>query len=494
MDTSFFALVICLCISLIILLLLIIKNNKLKESYKILNEKYLIVVGEKDELKIKYSSIINIDEEVNKRKGVHENIKEKIERELMEHDLRMKELNKQYVDANELYDKIKNELSKLDDELEITSYGLYKPHFDFDTSDKYKIELEKIIELERKCIKDGEAAICPVTWTVNGKKSDGTKMTKHYMKIMLRAFNGECDSTILKTRWNNINSMEERIQKAYDAINKLGETHTTTITQNYFRLKINELRLTYEYEEKKHDEKEEQIRIREQMREELKAIKEIEKARKEAENEENRYEKALLKAREEVKILKGVELENLQTKIANLEIELKKAQEMKERAISMAQITKAGYIYVISNIGSFGENIYKIGMTRRIEPTDRIRELSGASVPFPYDIHAMIYSENAPELEYALHKSFTDKRLNLINYRKEFFNVSLDDIEKYVNDKSINIEFTKLAEARDFRQTKYLRDSNQTQSNESMIQDQFPVNIYNNYDNEDDDMAIEEES
>ena len=202
----------------------------------------------------------------------------------------------------------------------------------------------------------------------------------------------------------------------------------------------------------------------------------------------------MLKAREEVKILKGVELENLQTKIANLEIELKKAQEMKERAISMAQITKAGYIYVISNIGSFGENIYKIGMTRRIEPTDRIRELSGASVPFPYDIHAMIYSENAPELEYALHKSFTDKRLNLINYRKEFFNVSLDDIEKYVNDKSINIEFTKLAEARDFRQTKYLRDSNQTQSNESMIQDQFPVNIYNNYDNEDDDMAIEEES
>jgi hypothetical protein len=250
MNTYFIIIAICLCISVIILVFLVTRIAKLKKNYKNLNEKYLIVVGEKDELKIKYSSIINIDEEVIKRKAEHDAIKEKIKNELVEHDIQMKELNKQYVDAKELYDKIKNELSKLDDELEITSYGLYKPHFDFDTSEKYKNELEKIVELEKKCIKDGEAAICPVTWTVNGKKSDGTKMTKHYMKIMLRAFNGECDSTILKTRWNNINSMEERIQKAYEAINKLGETHTTTITMNYLKLKISELRLTYEYEEK----------------------------------------------------------------------------------------------------------------------------------------------------------------------------------------------------------------------------------------------------
>lgn len=130
---------------------------------------------------------------------------------------------------------------------------------------------------------------------------------------------------------------------------------------------------------------------------------------------------------------------------------------IKERAISQAQLTKSGYVYIISNIGSFGENIYKIGMTRRLEPEDRVRELSGASVPFPFDIHAMIYTENAPALENLLHKNFNNKRVNLINQRREFFNVSLDEIEEFIFKNYGEFKLTKLAQAEQYRQSLTLK-------------------------------------
>lgn len=131
---------------------------------------------------------------------------------------------------------------------------------------------------------------------------------------------------------------------------------------------------------------------------------------------------------------------------------LAEARANKERAISMAQQTKAGYVYVISNIGSFGEGIYKIGMTRRLDPEDRIRELSNASVPFKFDIHAMIYSEDAPALEALLHNAFETNKVNKINGRKEFFNVSLDEIENKIRESGINASFVKIPEARDYRE------------------------------------------
>ena len=247
--------------------------------------------------------------------------------------------------------------------------------------------------------------------------------------------------------------MEERIYKAFEVINKLGEQNHIEITDEYLTLKLNELRLVHEYQEKLYEEKEEQRRIKEQMREEEKALREIEKAKREAEKEEERYQKALEKAKLDVEQAQGAKLEKLNENIRLLEEKLRQAHEQKERAVSRAQLTKSGHVYVISNIGSFGENVYKIGMTRRLDPVDRLKELGDASVPFSFDVHAMIYSENAPELENKLHKIFDSKRVNLVNLRKEFFKINLDEIEQSVVENHGEIEFTKIAEAKEYRES-----------------------------------------
>ena len=135
----------------------------------------------------------------------------------------------------------------------------------------------------------------------------------------------------------------------------------------------------------------------------------------------------------------------------------------------MAQQTKRGHVYVISNIGSFGENIYKIGMTRRLDPMDRIRELGDASVPFPFDVHAIIFSEDAPSLENTLHKAFENKRVNLVNPRKEFFDVTLAEIEAVVHENNASIQFTQIAEARDFRETKAIKNKHDSNPKENEI-------------------------
>ena len=193
------------------------------------------------------------------------------------------------------------------------------------------------------------------------------------------------------------------------------------------------------------------------MREEAKIQAEINKLEKEAEKEQKMYEKMLEKVKSELEKASSEEKSILELKIQNLEENLKEAEEKMKRAESMAQKTRAGYVYVISNIGSFGEDVYKIGMTRRLEPMDRVKELSDASVPFSFDVHAMIYSEDAPTLEKDLHNKFNEKRLNKVNLRKEFFNVKLAEIEEEVNNiTGANMEFTKLAEALEYRQSKLM--------------------------------------
>jgi len=278
-------------------------------------------------------------------------------------------------------------------------------------------------------------------------------MTDRQIKLMARAFNGECDSIIPKVRYNNYYNIEKRIQTAYKALNKLGEPNHCTIVSDYLMLKLDELRLVHEYEEKSQIEKEEQRRIREQIRDEERALREIEKARQEAEKEEERYQKALDKARQEVEQATGARQDRLQSEIEHLNKLLAEAQVNKERALSRAQMTKSGYVYIISNIGSFGENVYKIGMTRRLEPTERVRELGDASVPFRFDIHAMIYSENAPELENEIHRVLIKRSVNRINTRKEFFNVRLDEIEDIVRKQDVNAEFIRIPDAKEFRET-----------------------------------------
>jgi hypothetical protein len=270
---------------------------------------------------------------------------------------------------------------------------------------------------------------------------------------MLRAFNGECDAAIAKVKYNNVNVMVSRIRKAADAINKLGGVMSCRLNPRYVDLKLRELFLVHEHQEKVFEEKEEQRRIREQMREEEIALREFEKAQREAEKEEQRYEDALERARAEVESAAGAKQEKLRLKVEELERRLAEAHERKERAIARAQMTRSGHVYVISNIGSFGEHVYKIGMTRRLDPMDRIRELGDASVPFQFDVHAIIYTEDAPALENTLHRRFGGRRINRVNERKEFFRATIDEIADVVRENHGEIELTRMAEAEEFRKT-----------------------------------------
>ena len=312
-----------------------------------------------------------------------------------------------------------------------------------------------------------------ITW--NGSLSKGQSMVKREKQLMLRAFNGETDSFIANVDWNNILKMEERLNKSFEAINKVYKEQGLAISEVYKSYKVWELQLTYEYKKKLQEEREEQRAIREQMREDERAEKELEAARIKAEKEEIMYIKALEKARKEVGTAVGKKQEELLQRIAELESGLLGVETLKQKAISMAQQTKMGYVYVISNIGAFGDDVYKIGMTRRLEPTDRVKELGDASVPFPFDIHAMIFSENAPELETKLHNIFVDNRVNMTNYKREFFNISLERIEEEAKKLGAKVEFTKLAEAKEYRETQALKKKLFHQ--ETIVDNDFPNSI-----------------
>ncbi|ACB76348.1 DUF4041 domain-containing protein [Opitutus terrae] len=428
----------------------------------------------------RYKDIVDRDAEIQKRDLALAELAQRYSVLDGNEKTKLQALENQYVSAKFTYDKLSKELALVEETLDMQSFGLYKPHYDFSTSDEYRAKLDSNYEQQKVLVSGGRAAVCPTTWTVGGSAREGERMIKHMMKLMLRAFNGECDAAILKVKWNNATAMEERIRRSFDAINKAGTVNQVSITRPYLDLKIDELRLSHELEQKIYQEKEEQRRIAEEMREEEKVQREIERAKKEAEDEEKRYQKALDRARVELADAKGAELEELTAKIAGLEMQLKEAQEQKARAISRAQLTKAGHIYVISNIGSFGEDVFKIGMTRRLEPLERVKELGDASVPFPFDVHAMMYTENAPALEYQLHDHFEAKRVNLVNERKEFFRVTLAEIAEFAKANNYPVTITKLAEAREYRETLAARaqKASQVETGVAPTTTQFPDTLF----------------
>ncbi|KAF2510504.1 DUF4041 domain-containing protein [Flavobacterium arcticum] len=431
-------------------------SNELKNSQDLL-----------DVLKKKYSDIINLEEEIDIRKA-----------SINKADDRLKDLNENYKSAFKVYEELQNQISIYKDDIEIGSFGLYERKFNFDTSETYKLSIQENYNSQKKLVKEDKAVYCHTEWTVNGSRVEGRKQTNHYKKLMLYAFNGECDAIIAKVRWNNATKSQERILKTFESINKLGSVHNINISSEYLNCKIEELLLTHEYEEKKNEEKEEQRQIREMIREEEKAQRDFDRAKKIAEEEEAKFKKALDRARLELGIASPQDILSLNEQIASLEQQLIDAQQKRERAIAMAQLTKIGHIYVISNLGSFGNDIYKIGMTRRLNPHDRVRELGDASVPFRFDVHAIIHSENAPQLERELHLKFHDRRLNKVNLRKEFFNVSLQEIEEFIKKHTdAEIEFTKLAEAKEYRETVKMIEQLNHLSNQITTEMKFPDSL-----------------
>lgn len=352
----------------------------------------------------------------------------------------------------------KEQLVTFTDDILVQEFGLYSPRYSYNTSDEYKEQLKFIRDQQKACLKAGNAATGNMNFTYNNSKAQGNKMVKDMQKLLLRAFNSECDETIANVKYNNFDMSLKKITSSCDAISKLGKMLSISITPTYFDLKKKELSLALEYQIKKQEEKEQLKLARAEQREQAKLQKEIEEQRKKIEKEQNHYQTAFEKLNAQLAL--HPEDKDLLNKKAELEAKLtdidKALTDIDYRQANM----KAGYVYVISNIGAFGENIYKIGMTRRLDPQERIDELGDASVPFNFDVHAMIFSDDAPALETALHHAFEDKKLNMVNPRREFFNVTLEEIKEVIKknfDKTV--EFIDIPDAEQYRISQKMKDT-----------------------------------
>lgn len=347
----------------------------------------------------------------------------------------------------------------IDEQILFEEFSLYKPKYDLVNSDEYKVRLDAIRQAQKDLIKNGKAVSGNMNWTVNNSAAQGKKMVSDMQKLLLRAFNSECDELIDRVTYSNIEQSEKRIKASCENISKLGRIMQISISWDYQKAKLSELYLVFEYRQAKQREKEEQKELRAQMRDEAKLRKEIEDARKKVEKEQKHYNNALKTVLSQLSTASDEERAALEEKKKELEDQLgeiaKNIQDIDYREAN----AKAGYVYIISNIGAFGENIYKIGMTRRLDPTERIDELGDASVPFDFDIHAMIFSDDAPALEAALHKAFEHKKLNMVNHRREFFAVTLDEIKKVVrNNYNKAVEFIELAPAQQYRESLKIKE------------------------------------
>ncbi len=402
-------------------------------------------------LKPEHNDILTLKSEIEKLVIEKNEISEKIN-----------ELNNERKELLKEISKRKNEIIILDDEILMQEFGLYKPLYDFESSDIYKENIEKNREHQKRMVKNKTAVRYFDNWTVDGSKAKGRKMTNDNIKQIIMAFNIECDNLIAKVKYNNILSIEKRIKKTFERLNKLNESNRVELTEEYLDYKLLELEMVYEYQVKKQEEKEEQKRIREEMREEAKMKKELEEAKKNTLKDISHFKKALDALNKQLNSdrLSEEELHNLKVKKEELENKINDLNKTLEDIDYRQANQKAGYVYIISNIGAFGKDIYKIGMTRRLEPMDRVDELGDASVPFNFDVHAMIFSEDAPKLENALHKAFEDRKLNMVNSRRQFFNVTLEEIEKVIKDNfDKTVEFVREPKAEQYRESLKIREA-----------------------------------
>lgn len=351
-------------------------------------------------------------------------------------------------------DELQAQIIETDEAVSLQSFGVYKPRYDFMRADEYRARLLEIRAKQKELIKAKTATTGLTNWTVNNNAAQGRKMVADMQKLLLRAFNAECDDIVEHVRYSNLEASEKRITSSRDAISKLGTIMGISITPAYYRLKLEELYLSFEYQQKKQQEKEEQREARARLREEAKLAKEIEEERKKLEKEQRHYQNALRKIEAQLAGASEAEKADIEQKRGELMQQLEKIDQAFKDVDYREANQRAGYVYVISNVGAFGENVYKIGMTRRLDPMDRVDELGDASVPFDFDVHAMIFSDDAPKLEAALHKAFADRKLNFINQRREFFRVTLDEIKEVVRanfDKTV--EFVDFPPAEQYRQS-----------------------------------------
>lgn len=317
-------------------------------------------------------------------------------------------------------------------------FGIYEPQYEFSEDQEYEQRLKTLRQQQHGMAESGAAV------TYHGKKRDKTppELKRDYMKLMLRAFNGQAEAAIATVTASTISDKLDRLDKLFAGINELGRTAHLQLEPAYLELKKDELRLVHDRASHKggqrelgtDDEREDRVRAREFADAQRllvlnrTAVQELEE-KIEAATEEDR--------------------DRLQKQLD----EAKTALASSTRAVTQAQPPRSGYVYILSNVGSFGEDVYSIGVTRRLVPQKRVLELSGASVPFPFDVHAMIYSADALALKHALQEALEDYRINRVNTRKDFFRVNLDQLALVLEEHEVGEPLLMEAAAREYHES-----------------------------------------
>jgi hypothetical protein len=323
--------------------------------------------------------------------------------------------------------------------------GIYEYRHPLSDAVAYEHALDRLqTSIKTAAKRDGGAILAATNWQVNGSVQEGRKMVQDFSKLMLRAFNAEADTLVRSLKPYKLNSAIERLKKVEEIIKRLGATMQIRISPAYYQLRVDELELTADFLQKQAEEKEIERQNRERMRDERKAQQEIERERAKLEKERQHYSNALA----------ALEAKGDDAGIHRLQEQLAEVDQAIESFETRAANTRAGYVYVISNIGSFGENVVKVGMTRRLDPMDRIRELGDASVPFNFDVHALFFSNDAVGIETAMHERLGDLRVNTVNRRREFFVATPHEVKSHLNELTGELlEFSEIAEALEYRQT-----------------------------------------
>lgn len=373
------------------------------------------------------------------------------------------QLNKEIQEKENLINDYKDELKQLKgdyfdtDENEILPF---KSKYAYTDSTEYETKLKEIKSQQREMKLNGQIVIFDKKFLIDNDEKNTNKFIKNLTKSTIDYFNIICQNYIRSVKITNYNKIRNDILKCANEIKCTNALLHLSISDEYIKSKIDELDIVNELNLKKEEEKEERRKLKEKLKEEEKVLKEIEERKAEIEEEE---QKLLNRKNDLIEQLKNETRFDVrdwdEQRIREINDRLDEINTQREELIEREANKKIGYVYIISNIGAFGENIYKIGMTRRLEPKERITELSGASVPFKFDIHALIFSYDAPALEAKLHKAFEDKKVNVVNQRKEFFNVTLDEIKKVVIEKvDKSVKFIDYPEADEFRSTLKLKN------------------------------------
>lgn len=390
---------------------------------------------------------------------------EKLNNDIDQKNQKVAEKDKQISDLDKKIKDLNDQLVNVSDEVMYEDYGLYKPRYDFANSSAYKGKLSEVRSNQKEMIRNGEAGTIFNSLTMNGSEAKGRSMQKKNIKQLVRSFNGECEAAINKVTKSNIETIEKRITRSFEQLNKLNEPNGVRLTAKYLDSKLDEAHIALEYALKKEQEKELLREQRQREKEERQAQKEYAQERAKYEKDETHFQQAKDLLQDKINNSKSeVEIESLKRKLADLQDKLSDIQTKKAKLSDRAENPTAGYVYIISNIGSFGQNVYKIGVTRRLDPMDRINELSSASVPFKFDVHALIFTDDAYKLETELHEYFDKRRVNKVNKRKEFFRLNIDEIKEVLSKhKELTFDFHEIPDAPEYRDTLLIEKQMQSQ-------------------------------